>query len=264
MLLRNVYTKTLWDQRRALLGWTVGITAVAAMYASFYPQLAGGSMAGFVADFPQGLKDAFQLNDLTSAAGYLGSSIFGLLVPLLTLGYGVATGSRAIAGDEESGKLEVLLTHPVGRAPFFLQRFAALVCGALAIAVVLFLGMLAIRGAAQLDTVSVEGFAAQCLNLALFGSVFGALAGALGGAFGNRSLALGVTAGVGVLAYAANTFAGQLGADWLRNLSPFYYYSGGEPLRNGMQWADAGILVLIAAALVAAGTLAFTKRDLNT
>ena len=36
-MLRSVFGKTLWDQRRALAGWTVGVTAVGLLYAAFYP-----------------------------------------------------------------------------------------------------------------------------------------------------------------------------------------------------------------------------------
>ncbi|MFD7408979.1 hypothetical protein ACFV7R_41535 [Streptomyces sp. NPDC059866] len=70
-------------------------------------------------------------------------------------------------------------------------------------------------------------------------------------------------AGIGILTYAAHTFAGQLGADWAAYLSPFHYYIGGEPLKHGMQWADAGILAGASAVLVAAGTYRFNHRDLN-
>ncbi len=36
MLLRNVFTKALWDARRSLPGWAVAIAAVGAMYSSFW------------------------------------------------------------------------------------------------------------------------------------------------------------------------------------------------------------------------------------
>jgi len=100
VLLRNVFTKTLRDHRRALVAWALGTAAVAAMYASFYPQITGGAMADMVANFPQALRDAFRLDDMSSAAGYLQSTTFGLLVPLLIMIYGIATGTRTPGGDQ--------------------------------------------------------------------------------------------------------------------------------------------------------------------
>jgi hypothetical protein len=38
-MLRSVFTKTLWDQRRVLFGWAIGITAVGVGYAAFYPAI---------------------------------------------------------------------------------------------------------------------------------------------------------------------------------------------------------------------------------
>jgi hypothetical protein len=71
-----------------------------------------------------------------------------------------------------------------------------------------------------------------------FGITFGALG--IGAATGQgRAVAFGATAGIGVLAYAVNGFAPQIHAEWLRYLSPFHYYIGGEPLTNGLQLTDS-------------------------
>jgi ABC-2 type transport system permease protein len=48
---------------------------------------------------------------------------------------------------------------------------------------------------------------------------------------------------------------------FLRDLSPFHYYQGGEPLRNGVQVADLGVLVATSVVLVALGGLVFDRRD---
>ncbi|MBF6169400.1 hypothetical protein IU486_32425 [Streptomyces gardneri] len=124
------------------------------------------------------------------------------------------------------------------------------------------LGMMAIRSSADLDSISIGEFAAQSLNLILLAIVFGALAIGVGAATGRRGPVLAGTAGAGVLAYAANSLAGVINADWLKYLSPFHYYIGGEPLRNGIQWTDAAVLDVISVVLVGAGLLRFNQRDL--
>ena len=260
----DMFTKTLTDDRRSLTGWAVGATLAGVMYASFYAQLANGQMAEAVANYPEAMREAFRLEDLTSAAGYLGSSVFGLILPLIAMFYGAATGARAIAADEETGRLDLLLAHPISRTRFLLHRFAALAAGAFTIAAAILLGMLAIRSGAQLTSISVTQFAAQCLQLALLAIAFGGLAIGIGAATGRRALVFTVTAVIGVLAYALHAFAGQLGINGAKYLSPFHYYIGGEPLRHGMQWADAAVLLAAAVLLVAAGALWFNRRDLNT
>ncbi|MGW0179148.1 ABC transporter permease subunit [Nocardia sp. NPDC003345] len=264
-MLPDIYTRTLADNRRALAAWVIGTAVVGLMYAAFYPQVGGsGGMAETVQNYPEAMREALRMQDIGSAAGYLGSTVFGLLLPLLVMAFGVTFGARAIAGDEETGYLDLLLAHPVGRTRLALERFAGLVTGAVAIAILVFAGMLAIRSGAELESIGIAEFAAQCVQLALLGITFGALAIGLGAALGKRGQVLGISVGVGVLTYIAGNLAGVIGADWLKYLSPFHYYIGGEPLRNGMQWADTAILLAVSVTLVALGFFRFNQRDLRS
>ncbi|WP_084497471.1 ABC transporter permease subunit [Nocardia amamiensis] len=257
-----VLTKTLRDNRRSLLGWTAGTTLAAVLYASFYPQMAKNGAAQ-TESMPEGLREALNMTDLTSAAGYLGGPVFGLIVPLLAMFFGAAFGARATAADEESGTLDLLLAHPLTRTSLILQRFAAFVLAAAGIGVIVWLAMLAIRGGADLTMVTPGQFAAQCLNMILLTVTFGALATAIGAAFGHRGVVFAITAVVGVGAYAAHAFAAQIGVDWAAYLSPFHYYIDSEPLRNGFGATGITVPVLASIILIAVGTYRFNHRDLG-
>lgn len=111
------------------------------------------------------------------------------------------------------GTLDLLLAHPVPRARLILQRFGALMAGACGIAATVWIAMPAIQESADLTSISPAEFPAQCVNLALLAVAFGALAMGLGAATGRRAVVFAATAGIGVLTYAAHTFADQLGAD---------------------------------------------------
>jgi ABC-2 type transport system permease protein len=261
-MLRNVFTKTLWDARRSLLGWALAISAVAAMYAAFWPTVNTPEMQQALRNYPEGVLQAFNYDDLTSAAGYLGSSVYGLLVPLLVAVFAIAYGTQAVAGDEEAGTLDLLLAHPVGRTRLALQRFAALAAALVLVGALLWLAMLAIAGPAELEGVTAAELAATTTQLVLFGACLGALAFAVGAATGRKTLALGASAGVAVLAYLANGVFPQVqGLEWTRDLSPWHWYLGGEPLKNGLQTSDALLLLAVTAVLVAAGTWVFNHRD---
>ncbi|MGI5200745.1 ABC transporter permease subunit [Spirillospora sp. CA-108201] len=256
---RSMFTRTLFDNRRVFTAWALATGLLAMAYAGFYPQVAADA-AGTVPEAVSG----FGFDDPASAAGYLQGAVFGLLVPLLATFYGAATGARMISADEESGYLDLLLAHPIGRTRLLLHRFAALAAGAVAIAGAVLAAMLAVRDGAELDSVTVSGFTAQTLDLALLALVFGALSTALGAATGRgRAFVFGVTAGTGVLAYALNGFAPRIGADRLRALTPFHYYIGGEPLKNGFRLTDAAVLTAVTAALLAFGAWRFGGRDLG-
>lgn len=260
----DVLTKSLWDSRRGLAGFAVGTALVGTLYASFYPQVAGGAMGQVVDNLSPALRKALNMDDITSAAGYLGSSVFGVIVPLVAIIYAIAAGTRAVAGDEEAGYLELLLAHPVSRTRLLLQRCGALAVGAFTVSGLVLLAMLAIRPGARLDGISIGGFCAQCLALALLATLFGTIAITAGAVTGSRAAAMACAAVVGVLTYAANTFATQIGAAGVRYLSPFHYYIGDEPLRNGFQWADLGVLLAAIVVLGLAATFAFNRRDLRS
>src|SRR3954454_22361164 len=113
-MLRSGFTKTLHDQRRALVGWALGVAWVTVLYSSLYPAI-HGSLASATKGYPEALQQAFSLQDVATPAGYLSSTVFALLGPLLVIVYAVSAGTRAVAGDEESGVLDLLLAHPLSR-----------------------------------------------------------------------------------------------------------------------------------------------------
>jgi beta-exotoxin I transport system permease protein len=261
-VLRNVFSKTLWDQRRSLLGWGIGFAAVTLIYAAYYPTLRDADLSSLLNSYPETLKKAFNLTDFTSAAGYLNSSVFSILAPLLMLVFSAALGARAIAGDEEAGTLELELAYPVSRISLLLQRFAALAAAMAVIGATVLAALLVVSGPVGLD-LGADKLAAMCLHLTLLGLCFGTLALVVGAGVGRRSLVFAVTATVGAATYIANGFLAQIDAlAWTRKLSPFFYYDAGEPLRNGIQLAHVGVLLGVCLVLLAAGAAAFDRRDI--
>jgi ABC-2 type transport system permease protein len=262
-VLRNVFTKTLWDARRALLARAIAIAVVAPTYAAFWPTVNTPQLQQALQRYPQGVLEAMNYTDLTSPAGYLASSVFGLLVPLLVAVLAVAQGTRAVAGDEEAGTLELLLANPVSRTRVALQRFAALAAMLMAVGAVLWLVMLAISGPAQLDGISTAEFAAAAAHLVLFGACIGGLAFAVGAATGRRALALGISAGAAVLGYLANGVLPQVrGLEWTRQASPWHWYLVVSPCGTACRSAVSCSCSGVTAGLVVAGTWCFNRRDL--
>jgi ABC-2 type transport system permease protein len=258
----SVLTKTLRDQRRALLGWVIGITAVGILYAAFYPVINVPGTADFMDSFPPGIMEAMGFADFLSPEGYLGSTTFGLLGPVLTIVMAAWAGGAAIAGEEESGRLDLTLAHPVSRWSALVQRFLVLVVQMLVVMAVLTVALLLIAGPAQLGDIGPANMVAASLHLAGLGIVFGALGLAAGAVTGRRSVAYATVAIVGVATFFANNLGPSV--DWLawtRDISPFHYYSGGTPLANGIQPLDLLVLGLASVVLVVLGGLVFDRRD---
>ena len=103
--------------------------------------------------------------------------------------------------------------------------------------------------------IGVGDMAALALHLAFFGFTLGAIALALAGLTGRKPVAIGAAAAVGVLGFLINGFAPLVdGLTWLKYVSPFYYYSGHDPLGSGIDVVDLAVLGAAAVIAVAPST----------
>lgn len=260
----TITTEVLRVRRRSLLLWAVALAVLTATYGAFYPLVGGDELASMTADLPDALATAFGYQDLGSGAGYLTSTVFGLLAPILLAVFAIGAGARLVAGEEEDGTLELELTHPVGRRRVVAERLLALVVQVAALSVALAVVTLALAAVVDLGDVTVGGVLAACLGLALLVIAFGTVALAIGAATGRRAVALGAAAGLAVVAYAGRALGGlSTSTAWLVDASPFEWFLGGDPMRAGID--VGGYLALAGLAVVAAGVgiVAIGRRDLR-
>lgn len=268
MLLSSVFAKTLYERLRGFRWWCLGTLAFVALYGSVFPSIHGKqSLNKLIEGYPQALKGfvGFGGNlDIASGTGYLGTEVFSFWGPIVLVAVAIAAGSAAIAGEEERGTLDLLLSLPVSRMRCLLGKLAALVCEVVALAFVLWI-LLVIVSSADGMGVSAANLAAAILGLSLFALDFGMLALAIGAATGRKALAIGLSATAAVVADVLNALAPL--ASWLDSgklVSPFYYYSRGDPLRSGLEGTNVLILFGIALVFAAVAPLLFRRRDLTT
>ncbi len=264
-LLRSIAGKTLHDQRRSLPWWVGGLAALVLMYASFWPSVraSGERFNEFVEQAPSWVRDLIGSPDFATPEGYVRSELFALTLPIILLVYGIGLGARAIAGEEERGSLDLLLSLPVSRRRVVAERFAALAGGLLLLSATAWAAILALGPPfdLRLDAAAV---AAACLLAALLGLAFGSVALAVGAATGRRALAAGVAGALALLSFLVNTFATSVG--WIRPLrwiSPFRYYAAHDPLVGAFRPLDALVLVAIAAVALAVALATFERRDVG-
>lgn len=261
MLLRSVFSKTLYDQRRMFMWWTLAIVAVSLIYVAGYKQYAEAGMLD--TQLPEYLSAIMGTMDYASAQGYLNSTFFTLIGSVMVVIFSLTIGARAIGGDEESGMLDVFLAHPLSRTRFALERFAALVAAVGLFGLAAWVAVSVAAGIAEMG-IPVANIAAACAGLTLLGLILGAVAFAVGAWTGRVSLALGAAAAVALAGFLANNLAPLIEAlEVARKFSPFYYYLKGNPLRNGF---DAGGLAVLAAAALALAGLAIwglNRRDVG-
>jgi ABC-2 type transport system permease protein len=262
LLLRSVYLKTLRDQRRNLVGWAVGITLLVGIEAAVWPSFR--DMAGIdelIAQYPDYMKELFNVEEMTTGIGFMNAELFTLLVPALFIIHAIGRGARLLAGEEEAGTLDVLLVTPVSSSRLVLGKALALFTSSAVLGAVLWLATVALSVAFDMGIGPVEA-ATGALAQVLLAAEFGALALATGAATGRHSLAVAVPAALAVAAYVLH--AVSLLVDWVdpwQELSPIHQALAEGPLGAGLP-ASYAWLVVGTAAVVLVSLRLLDHRDI--
>jgi ABC-2 type transport system permease protein len=253
-MIRSIYGKAMWDQRRSLLGWGSGIAAMILLEGAMWPSIRDmPRFDEYLRDFPSALKELFAIDQMATGKGFLNAELFTLMLPMLFLVFGISRGARMIAGEEEAGTLDLLLVSPVSTSRLLIQEALALTTGMLALGGAAFLATVA---GSQVFGLGVPATAAMAGSLAmvLLGLEFGLIALTAGALTGRRALAIAIPSGLAMLAYllfAAGLFVDRL-SGW-QKLSPFQQALHAGPLSPGVPvsflWLLAGSVVVISVAL---------------
>lgn len=257
------------DRRRSLLGWAVGVAGLVLFTVALYPSLKGEeSLNELIDQMPEAVRSMAGIDTaipVTSAPGYLQGRLFGSLLPLILIVFGIGLGARAIAGAEQDGTLELLLANPVTRRAVVVQRYVALV-GMLAGLTVVFAVSLAVLGTpfGALEGVPVTGLAGAVAGVFGIALLHATVAFGVGAATGRRPWALSSAT---VLAVAGYLLQGLLGLSDavrpLRFVSPWHWYLGRNMLAHGVAPDAIVVPLALSAVIFAAGAGAFLRRDLR-
>lgn len=262
----SVLVKSLRDARRGLVWWSLGLVGLVALLVAVYPTVRDNpELNKLVEQYPEALKGLLSFGgeiDYTSGAGYLGSELFSFMIPLLFLIAAIGAGAGTIAGEEESGTLDLLLANPISRRRVLLEKLGALVLEVLSLGVVLWVALW-IGGRVVTMKVSAAHLAAGAGSAVLLAIAFGTIALLFGAASGRRALAAGLSAALAVAAYVVNSLASLVpGLQPLQRISPIYHYTASEPLRHGLDVLHVSVLVGMAIIAAVLAVAAFDRRDI--
>ncbi len=261
-MLRNVFLKTLRDQRTPLLWWAVGMTALGLYMGVFYPSIAKPEFVNLLEMYPASIKALLgEMASLATPEGYVDAYMFSMMVPLLFLIYGMILGSGAVAQEEERGTLDWLLSKPLKRWQIVAHKAVAIVVLTAGLGVATWLGM-ALGSLAADMKLNLTRLAEATFSNVLLGLAFAALTLALSCLRGSRGFAAGIAGAVGVASYFINAYAPLVeGLKPYRGWSLFYHAQGAKPLLNGLQWEHAAVMGGVALVLFVVSLFAFERRD---
>lgn len=263
-MLVSVLAKTLRDQGRSLLAWSVSLALIVAMYAAVWPSVRDQpSMSDFIDQMPEAFRSMFATSgaDMSTPTGYIQIELLSFMGPIAILIYAVGAGARAIGGEEDRHTMDLLLSNPVGRGRVVLDKFLAMAVGTFLLATVMGVSLV-LEGKLVDLQLPADKVAATMLHLALLGVVFGALALALSAGTGRTGLSRGVPGALAVIAYIVNALAPLVDVfDRVQQVSPFFQYIAHDPLRQGVAWDGVAVSVSTIAVLVALAVVGFRRRD---
>lgn len=251
----------LHERRRSVLSWGLPIGLWSAFIVAIYPSVED-ALSKAIASYPEALKQAFGIAELSSVEQYLNAEMLSLIVPLAVGYLAVRSVASGLSGAAESGRLDVLLSAPVSRRRLVASGFLA---AAVELAVVLAVGLTIcmlgslLSGAGLSLGRALAGYA-NVWPLALLSAAFGVLAT---GWSLRTSVVTGSVAGLLVAMYVADLI-GRLdtGLDWIRYGSVFRYY--GSAIEDGIDPLSFLGLIAVAVLVASAGALLFDRRDLSS
>ena len=259
------FKHTLRRLRGHIIGWGIGIAALGLLIVAFYGvfQERQEDFLKMIEGYPPEFL-AFFGGDASSLArpeGFLGMYGFSML-PLIFGIFAVIAGSGLLAGDEEGGRLDLMLAYPVSRSAFLWGRVLAFVGATIAILVIGWLGFCVLLGRSALDVTWGE-MALPFLSLLAQALIYGALALLLASLLPSRGLAATVAGLVLVTSYMLSSLS-ALDANLasVAQLLPYAYYQSGEAL-DGLNLTWFLGLLLVSALFAVLAWWRFEKRDIR-
>lgn len=259
------------DRRRAWLWWAVGLSAMNAFVVSAFGSIRGqDQLEETLESLPEAIRALVGGDSglsFVSPAGYLNARMFANFLPILLTVFVIGVAGRAVAGEEDAGRLEVVLAHPVARTRLLVERglaVAALLTGLAAVATI---GLVAMTPAVGLDEVGFGNMVAASTGSFLLATLHGSVTYGVGAWWGHRGTAVGagavLTAG-GFLLQSLAAVSDLL--EPLRWLSPWHWFIDARPIVDG--WSPLllpGLAVLAASGLAfAVGAWRFRTRDIGS
>jgi ABC-2 type transport system permease protein len=245
---------------RGVLFWTIGVTIYTALMILSFPAFEESGVLD-VSEYPESMREAFNLQSMSTIEPYLSSQVFNFL-PLVLMFIPITIFAGAIAGAEERGSLDILFGNPLPRWVYVVAYWLAVALMMLAMLVVLGVGSWLAAVAIDVDLSLGEAVGAA-LNVFPITMAAGGVALLLSAMTRQRAIAIGVPAALLFLMYLADII-GKISETYspLRNASFFKAY--GDPLQEGVPWLGVMILLAIAAALAALAIPLFNRRDIYT
>ncbi|RLE14704.1 MAG: hypothetical protein DRJ28_05300 [Actinobacteria bacterium] len=259
MTLSNVFTKTTRDRWKGVAIGSLTLSVLFLFGMSVYRDI---DLAVYT-NLPDAFRSMMNIPKDADVASLAYGAIYGSYGAMTMAGLALAMGAASIAGEERKGTLGLLLGNPRSRTEVLASKTASMVL--LTGLGVLLLWAAGIVVPAMLD-VSITGMhvGAMIFHLFAMSLFFGFLAMAVGAWTGSPSVASGVAAGVMFISFVAVGLLPLVeGFENAAKAFPWYYFTGSQPVNNGVDWGHIGVLFTSNALLMVVALVGVNRRDIK-
>jgi ABC-2 type transport system permease protein len=260
----TIFSYSLSRLRGQIIGWGLALSVLGGYLVGFYDTFAGQKeqLSQLMQNYPPELMAMFGgMTDIFTPHGFLNVEFFSYM-PLILGIFAILNGSGLLAGDEESGKLDLIAAHPLSRTALFMGRALSFVVATLVILLVIWSGFSLIAPGTTLD-ISPAEMALPFISLFAILLLFGMLAVLFSMALPSRRLAAMAVGLVLVFSFFLTAFASlDSKLETVANFSPLEYYQGGNAI-IGIEWTSIGGLLGFAVFFLVLAWWFFEQRDIR-
>jgi ABC-2 type transport system permease protein len=263
----TVFRHTLRRFRGQVLGWGVVLALLGWMIVSVYDSIAAQeeNLIKLLSGYPKELMAFFGAAEATltmfTPEGFISFEFFSLMPVVLGI-FAVLLGSGLLASDEESGRLDLIMAHPVSRSQLFAGRLLAFVTATIIVLALIWLGFLTSMSWSTFEIEPVKLWLPFLSLLAVL-LVFSTLALLLSIVLPSRGLAASVSGLLLVASYFVTSLARiNENLERVADFSPLDYYQTEQAFNDfNVRWF-AGLL-LVALLFALAAWWRFQRRDIR-
>lgn len=252
-------------RRNGIIGWGLGISFIPFLYISIYPEFAD-QLGALQEMMDLAIYQAMGIS-MADFESYIASTVINI-APLLVGVYAIINSTATLAGEEDDGRLELIVTLPV-------PRWKIVVTKAIATGIALLLVLGIVGGVSAITLVYVSGLVETTATaLDVFLSLIAAwplvtvtaMIGLFFATFApSRRVAALLTTTVFLISYFGNNLAGLVqNLDSVQFIFPHYYFDATSTvLLSGPDGNDILILLAIALIFLLLAVLFFQWRNLT-
>lgn len=263
----------LWElrlRRASLLWWTIGSVILVGVIMALFPSIRdqASNMNEVISKLPPALRElkagtSGQV-DVGDPLQFMNSQIFYATLPIMWIIFAITRFSNVLGKDEQSGRLELVLSRPISRSKLLIAKLLSVLFEALIITALVIITCVALSPVFSLDIGWKELTIATAYSMA-FSLSFGLVVfmfRSIGGRLGSLGTPLAVVLSFG--GYLITSLSGL--ADWLKDFAKFTPYHQFNPLdilRSETPWNLIWYLTGVIFVTLVLSFVVFRRRDIG-